>query len=81
MKTYFVQSTDRRAAKYQIYDENGKHIGCSNKKEDVEGLQQAEINDAIITKLYDGNKDIGDITILGEIIEGAAVAAAKAFKN
>lgn len=81
MNKYYTVSYDKRAAKYQIYDENGKHTLASNKIEDIDGLQQVEKATSPIVELYTGNTKIGDIVILGERDDAATIAAAEALSK
>ena len=88
---YYVEYYDNRARRYfyQIIVKNGENyelLPITRDKNKLVGLEKVVRKDSIIAALHDnGTKEItvdGDIYIVGsQLIPGAAVDAAKSFKD
>jgi hypothetical protein len=88
MGKYFVSLYGRRSTSYCIYDEDLNFLKATVDKKETENLTELFKKSDITLSFYDDNELVG--TTKGEIpdqlykkgtrIEGAATAAAKAFK-
>lgn len=82
MEKYYQQVWAGNSYYFYIINENGDIVKKVRDDKDVEGLTEVYSKSHPLTATYRNNVGVSDrYVILGERIEGAAVAAAKTFNH